>query len=346
SFPIQVGIIRATAVDEDGNCSQDEEAATLDALSIAQAVHNSGGTVICQAKRLVGRGQILPKQVVVPGCLVDLVVPVPDAERQHRQTDRAFFDPAYLSPLAGVETEMETDGVELGPRLVIGRRAIRFLRQGDVVNVGTGIPGDTVGPSLSEAGLVDAITMTVESGVYGGVPAGGVDFGISAAPSAILPHAAQFDFYDGGGLDTTFMGAGQIDRQGNVNVSLLGRRVIGCGGFIDITQSAKRVCFCFLFEGNHPKFVHEVDHLTFSAHQARRTGQEVFYVTERAVFKLGPDGLCLIEVAPGVDARTQVLDRIPFPVAVESPLGDMPRDIFDPAVGSVVLGPKLQGVRT
>ncbi len=205
------------------------------------------------------------------------------------------------------------------------------MHRGDIVNIGTGIPGDSVGPALAEAGLSDAITLTVESGVYGGVPAGGVDFGITAHPTAIIPHASQFDFYNGGGLDATFMGAGQVDQQGNVNVSRLGGRVIGAGGFIDITQSARLVCFCFTLEGRREKFVNQVEHLTFSAEQARRNNQEVLYVTERAVFRLEPEGLTLIEVAPGLDIK-DVLDQIPFRVRAQDPVARMPEDIFRPTV--------------
>lgn len=315
SFPIHVGIIRATSVDELGNCAQEEEAVTLDALAIAQAVRNSGGIVICQAKRRVPAGDLDPKQVVVPACLVDLVVLADEPDRTHRQTDSADFERSFVAAPreAGAALDVTCDDPT---RLAIGRSAVRFVRPADVINIGTGIPGDTVGPALAEAGLLDAVTLTVESGTYGGIPAGGADFGVSAGPYAIISHASQFDFYDGGGLDATFMGVGQVDRAGNVNVSLLGPRVIGCGGFIDITQSAKRVYFCFTFDSSHPKFVESVDHLTFSAREALLRGQEVYYVTERAVFQLRPHGLALIEVARGFDARTDVLDRVPFPIEV------------------------------
>jgi propionate CoA-transferase len=338
SFKIDVGIFRASAVDQDGNCSQEDEAVWLDALAIAQAAHNANGIVICQAKKLVPRGAIPPRQVTVPGALVDLVVPAPDPERQHRQTDGTFFDPIYVTAASAAELP----GAPFSTRLVIGRRAIRFLHRGDIVNIGTGIPGDSVGPALAEAGLSDAITLTVESGVYGGVPAGGVDFGITAHPTAIIPHANQFDFYNGGGLDATFMGAGQVDQFGNVNVSRLGGRVIGAGGFIDITQSARLVCFCFTLEGRNEKFVPRVDHLTFSAEQARKNNQEVLYVTERAVFKLDSAGLRLIEIAPGVEPA-EVLQRIPFRVAVAEPLARMPADIFDETVRPFDLPPQPAG---
>ncbi len=327
SFKIDVGIFRASMVDADGNCSLDEEAVMLDALAIAQAAHNSQGIVICQAKKLVASGAIAPRQVTVPGSLVDLVVEAPEPERQHRQTDGTFFDPVYVSPSSGAELPR----APYSTRLAIGRRAIRFLHRGDIVNIGTGIPGDSVGPALAEAGLSDAITLTVESGVYGGVPAGGVDFGITAHPTAIIPHASQFDFYNGGGLDATFMGAGQVDQQGNVNVSRLGGRVIGAGGFIDITQSARLVCFCFSLEGSHEKFVNRVEQLTFSAEQARRNNQEVLYVTERAVFRLEPGGLALVEIAPGLDIK-DVLNGIPFRVKFQVPVARMPEDTFQTTV--------------
>ena len=338
SFKIDVGIFRASSVDPAGNSSLDEEAVTLDALSIAQAAHNSGGLVICQAKKLVPRGAIPPRHVTVPGALVDLVVQAPDPERQHRQTNGTFFDPVYIS----ASSDSKLPQAPYSSRLVIGRRAIRFLHRGDVVNIGTGIPGDTVGPALAEAGLSEAITLTVESGVYGGVPAGGVDFGITAHPTAIISHAAQFDFYNGGGLDATFMGAGQVDRDGNVNVSRLGGRVIGAGGFIDITQSARLVCFCFTLEGRNEKFVNRVDHLTFSADQARKNGQQVLYVTERAVFRLAADGLELLEIAPGL-ALDDLLMQIPFPVTMRQPVARMPEDIFQPAVRPFELPARAAG---
>ena len=334
-FKIDVGIFRASAVDADGNCSLDEEAVTLDALAMAQSAHNSNGLVICQAKKLVARGAIAPRHVAVPGSLVDLVVKAPEPERQHRQSDGVFFDERYIS----ASSSAELPRAEFSNRLAIGRRAIRYLHRGDIVNIGTGIPGDSVGPALAEAGLSDAITLTVESGVYGGVPAGGVDFGITAHPTAIIPHASQFDFYNGGGLDATFMGAGEVDRHGNVNVSRLGGRVIGAGGFIDITQSARLVCFCFSLEGTREKFVNQVEHLTFSADQARQNNQEVLYVTERAVFRLEPNGLSLIEIAPGIEINN-VLEKIPFPVRVNEPVARMTDDIFKPAVAPFDLPPQ------
>jgi propionate CoA-transferase len=317
SFPIDVGIIRATSIDPDGNCSQEEEAVHLDALAIAQAAHNSGGRVICQAKRMVGRGAIDPKNVAVPGCLIDLVTIAESPDSDHRQTDSTAFDPRFIS--ARAEPPDGLGALPSGERADIGRRAIALLRPGDIVNIGTGIPGDTIGAAMAEAGLADSVTLTVESGAYGGIPQGGTDFGITIGPSAIISHPTQFDFYGGGGLDIAFMGAGQVDRRGNVNVSRLGGRVIGCGGFIDIVQSAKRVCFCFIFAGRNRKFVEAVEHQTFSAEQALARGQQVFYITERATFTLAADGLRLVDVVPGLDADKDVLALLPFPVRTQLP---------------------------
>jgi propionate CoA-transferase len=338
SFPIDVGIIRATSIDPDGNCAQEEEAVHLDALAIAQAVHNSGGRVICQAKRMVRRGAIDPRDVVVPGCLVDLVTVAEHPDSDHRQTDSAVFDPRFISARAGSPDGL--GAVPPGERGAIGRRAITLLRPGDIVNIGTGIPGDAIGPAMAEAGVADSVTITVESGAYGGIPQGGTDFGITVGPSAIIAHPAQFDFYDGGGLDITFMGAGQVDRHGNVNVSRLGGRVIGCGGFIDIAQSAKRVCFCFTFAGRNRKFVEAVEHQTFSAQEALARGQQVFYVTERATFTLTAEGLRLVDVAPGLDVDEDVLAMLPFPVHAEFPAeaglphGSAPRQAGSPVEAS------------
>jgi propionate CoA-transferase len=324
SVSIDAAIIRATEVDEDGNCAQDEEAVWLDTLAIAQAARASGGIVLCQAKKVVPAGSIPPRRVTVPGNVVDVVSPVSDAARWHRQTHGAEFDPAFL----GAATADQA-GMPYSPRLAVARRAIRFLRQGDVVNLGTGIPGDAVGPALAEASEQDKVLLTLESGVYGGLPAGGVDFGIARSPSAIIPQSAQFDFYNGGGLDAAFMGLGQVDAAGNVNVSALGGKRIGCGGFIDITQSARRVYFCFLFEGKHPKFVPEVAEVSFSAGQALADGREVRYVSDRAVFTLTPRGLRLDELAPGASVE-EIRAAIPFDIQISAELSRMPDELFHP----------------
>ncbi len=350
AIPIDFAILRGTTADETGNITMEDEAVMLEPLSMAQAAHNNGGTVIVQVKRVAQAGTLHPKQVKIPGPLVDYVVVAQNPEENHRQTASYFFNPAYSGdlrlPLSAAAPK------PLDARKVIGRRGSLELKSGDIVNVGTGIPGDMIGPILAEEGAGDLVNMTVESGTYGGVPAGSIDFGIAANTEAIIDHPYQFDFYNGGGLDITYMGLGEVDRWGNVNVSRFGGKAVGCGGFIDITQFAKKVCFLFTFtsgdlqvqvrdgelhilkEGNHPKFVEEVQQVTFSAKFAREQGPCVVFVTERAIFDLGDKGLRLCEIAPGVDLEREVLGQMNFRPEIASPLRTMPAFIFrEPCIG-------------
>lgn len=314
SFPIDVGIIRVTTVDDDGNCSLEEEAVKLDQLGIAQAVKASGGTVIVQAKRRVAAGQIKPHDIAIPARFIDVVVVTTDVDRYHRQSHGFLSDQRLIS--AGTPTDPEEVATEDAERLAIGLRAVQDLKPGQIINIGTGIPGDAVPRAIAASPSAAGVTITVESGIHGGAPLGGVDFGAALHPEAIITHSSQFDFYDGGGLDATFLGVGELDREGNVNVSWLGSRIIGCGGFIDITQSTKRVYFCFAMGGRHPKFVERVSHLTFSGPRAISEGQEVWYISERAVFALTADGLVVHEVMPGYELDRDVLALIPFEVGV------------------------------
>jgi propionate CoA-transferase len=346
SIPPDFAIIRGTAADSHGNVTLDEEAVILEQLSIAQAVHNNGGTVIAQVKRIVPYGTIHPKRVAVPGVLVDVLVEARSPEVTHRQMHAAAFDPAYSgdarSPLEGLAAPV------LDARLVAARRGALELRPRDVVNLGIGIPGDAVGQVVAQEGLGGMVTVTVESGAYGGVPAGGVDFGAVMNADALIDHGSQFDFYDGGGADVTFMGCAQVGANGDVNVSLVSGRAIGCGGFIDLTQSARQVCFLMTFtsgglevsindgnlrvirEGSHRKFVDSVDQVTFSGSLARERRQSVLYISERAVFALGPEGLALIEIAPGIDVERDVLAMLPRGVIVSPKLRQMDSRIFRP----------------
>jgi propionate CoA-transferase len=325
AMPIHVGLIRASAADAEGNLVMDEEALVGEVLAIAQAARNSGGIVLAQVRRLLD-APAPPHSVRVPGMLVDRVV-IADAQ-EHPLTFGEAVNPSYYGA-ARPGGEAPHPSLPWDERRIIAERACNELRPGMIVNIGIGIP-EGVAALAAERGLLSGLTLTVESGVIGGMPAGGLSFGASRHPRAIIDQPAQFDFYDGGGLDLAALGAAQIDAQGNVNVSRFGDRIPGVGGFVNISQSAKRLVFCTTFssgglrvairdgalrivqEGAHRKFVPHVDQVSFSAQHARARGQEVIYVTERAVFRLGDSGLELSEIAPGVDAQRQVLDLLPF----------------------------------
>jgi propionate CoA-transferase len=314
SFPINVAIFRGTLADEQGNVSQGDEAAGLDALSLAQAARNSGGIVICQVKEIVPAGEINARDVTVPGNLIDYIVVATDVELFHRQSDTIVQDEALTKGVISAEAlakVLEASPVE-PDRLAIGIRGAKLARVGDVINVGTGIPGDTVGVALAELNMLSDVTMSIESGVYGGVPMGGTDFGASLHPTAIIGHGAQFDFYNGGGVDIAYMGVGQVSPVGNINVSKLGGRVIGCGGFIDILSGARRICFLTSSRGRHDKFVPDVDHLTFNGQEAIANGQQVFLATEDFLLELTASGWVLAEA----DNFASALDRLSgFPLS-------------------------------
>lgn len=337
---IDVAFIRATTADEFGNLTLEHEAALLEVLALAQATRARGGTVVAQVKYLAARGTLHPHQVRVPGVVVDAVVVDPE----QRQTSLRDNDPSFSG---GVRVPLQAlPSLPAGPRRVVARRAAAEIRAGDVVNLGVGMP-DGVALTAAETGLLDDIAFAVEQGHVGGIPAGGIEFGAVHNAAASLDAPAQFDFFDGGGLDVAFLGMAQVDRHGNVNVSRYGGLLSGCGGFINITQGTHRVVFCGTFtaggldvavrdgainvrtEGKAHKFVTDVEHVTFSGDRARRLGQEVLYVTERAVFKLTEEGLQLIEIAPGADIERDVLARMEFQPIVDTPPQLMDAKWFD-----------------
>jgi len=342
TFPIDVALIRGTTADEKGNISVEKEGVTLEDLSIAQAARNSGGIVIVQVERIVKAESICPRLVSIPHILVDYVVIASKPEYQW-QTCRIPYDPAisgvFKSPISKMEIK------PLDAKKIIARRGLMEIRKGDIVNLGIGTSA-LIADVAREEQVFEEFTLTVESGVIGGIPLGGVDFGVGINYDCVIDQPYQFDFYHGGGLDIAFLGMAEADERGNVNVSKFGGRFVGCGGFIDISQNAKKVVFCGTFttkdleikiedgklrilkEGKVKKFVKEVEHITFSGDYARKVNQKVLYITERAVFSLEQNGVVLKEVAPGIDIDKHILPFMEFEPKIAKDLREMDQRIF------------------
>jgi propionate CoA-transferase len=299
--------------------------------------------VLAQVERIAAEGSLDARLVKVPGVLVDCVV-LAEPEH-HMQTYGTQFNPAFSGELRVPQKVVRS--VELDDRKIIARRALFELTPNCVINVGVGSIPDQVPLVANEERVADLLTLTVDPGVIGGVPMSGLDFGAAVNYQAVIDHGSAFDFIDGGGLDAAFLGFGECDASGNVNASRFGRRIPGCGGFIDISQNAKKLIFVGTFssggqeiaiedgrvrivkEGKFPKFVERIGQITFSAGYAQRWQQDVLYVTERCVFRLGASGLTLVELAPGIDLERDVLARLPFKPAIEG-LQEMDPAIFRP----------------
>jgi len=348
TFPVDVAIIRATTADEDGNLTVEDEGALLECMPLAQAARNSGGIVIAQVKNIAKRGTLHPMRVRVPGVLVDyLVVAEPE---NHWQSAATYYNPAFAGNLKVPLTSIPD--WPLDERLVICRRAAMELTSGSIVNLGIGVP-DGVAIVASQEGASDMLTLTTELGAIGGVPAGGQNFGMSFNAQAFVEQQAQFDWYDGGGLDQAFLGAAEVDLHGNVNVSKFKGRCVGCGGFINITQNAKKVVYCGTFtagglkvqvgdgrlvitqEGKGKKYVNKVEQVTFSGAYATETRQPVLYITERCVFELREGVLTLTEIAPGMDLERDILAQMEFRPAIAKDLKLMPAEIFNAKWGGL-----------
>lgn len=340
TVPIQVAFLRGTTADMDGNISMEREAMTLEVLPIAIAARNSGGIVVVQVERIADRGALNPRHVKIPGVLVDCVV-VSQPEN-HWQTYGVQYNPAF-----SCEFKIPTASVarlDMNDRKIIARRAALELKPNMVVNLGIGIP-EGVANVANEEGIFDYLTLTAEAGSVGGIPSGGMNFGAATNMDCLLDMHFQFDFYDGGGLDLACLGLAQMDRHGNVNVSRFGPKLAGCGGFINISQNAKKMVFEGSFtaggtqvdvddgklrivkEGGVKKFVHEVEQVTFSGDTARMNNLDVLFITERCVFALADEGVELTEIAPGVDLEKDILAYMDFQPIVKN-LKKMDERIF------------------
>ena len=329
AFRIDVALIRGTTADPAGNITMEHEALLLDAQAAAMAARNANGLVIAQVERIAAAGSLDARRVVVPGVLVDCVVVAPAA--QHMQTYATAHDGAFSGEIRVPVNKIAVPALD--ERKLIARRCAFELPLGGVINLGIGMP-EVLAAVAAEERVLDHLTLTAEPGVIGGMPQGGLDFGAAVNTQALLHQNQQFDFYDGGGLDLACLGMAEIDRAGNVNVSRFGPRLAGAGGFINISQNARRVVFAGTFtagglqvaiedgrvriarEGKTRKFVEAVEQITFSGPQAVATGQSVHYVTERCVFRLTPEGLQLAEVAPGIDIERDILAQMAFRPAI------------------------------
>jgi propionate CoA-transferase len=342
-FPIDVAFLRGTTADEDGNVTMEQEAVFGEMLAMAQATRRQGGLVIVQVKRIARRGTLPPKHVKIPGILVDFVV----VEPEQRQTYATAYDPSYSGELRVPLDEIRP--LPFGPRKVVVRRAAMELYPNAVCNLGAGI-STGLSTVAAEEGVLDDAILTNEQGLIGGAPITGRDSGGAQNFAAMIEQPSQFDFYDGGGLDLAFLSFAEVDAQGNVNISRFGDKIIGVGGFINISRNARTVVFSGTLtaggldigwengktqirqEGRHRKFVNTLEQICYSAAGGRERNQKVLFVTERAVFRIGKQGLELTEYAPGIDLERDVFQHMDFRPPVAADAKEMDVRLFHPGL--------------
>ena len=335
-----IALIKATSADANGNISFENEYGSIDALSLAQLTRRNHGKVIVQIDRLRSDFR-RPRDVIIPAALVDAVVVCPQYKNDEVFGTLSGDIHVPSTHMQYWYSRLEEENAKAGheredlPSSIIGKRAADELRKGDIVNIGIGIP-EKAAKYAAAKGILHELTLTVESGGIGGLPAGGRQFGAMIGAGSISDMSMQFDFYDGGGLDRCFMGALEIDRCGNVNAHRSANHYAGIGGFCNITSATRNVVFCLTFstrgleisemngliriekEGSIPKIVENVRSISFSGRKAVENGQNVLYITERCVFALRPEGLALIEVYPGIDKQKDILEKLPFTVIDET----------------------------
>lgn len=345
--PIDVAIIRGTTADTEGYISMEDEITYLDTLAMAQAARNNGGIVIAQVQRLVKGRSLHPKSIKIPGYLVDILVVVEDQPQLYSGQLNRFFSGDYVLDTG------EVVPLVLNERKVIARRALLEVKPGNVGNVGVGI-SDGIGVVAREEGVNEEFTLTVETGPIGGVTAQGIFFGASVNMQAVLDMPAQFDFYDGGGLDVAFLSFAEVDQEGNVNVHKFNGKIMGTGGFVNICQNSKKIIFSGTLtagglksivedgevkieqEGKFQKFIKAVPEITFNGKDALRRGQEVIYITERAVFRLTEEGLELCEIAPGIDLEKDIITKMGFTPKIAVNLKKMDQRLFSQEIMGII----------
>ncbi|MFT8211150.1 MAG: acyl CoA:acetate/3-ketoacid CoA transferase [Symbiopectobacterium sp.] len=344
-----VAFIRATTCDSEGYASFEDEVMYLDALVIAQAVHNNGGIVMMQVQKMVKKATLHPKSVRIPGYLVDIVVV--------DSTQTQLYGGAPVNRFISGDFVLDDSAkmaIPLNQRKLVARLALFEMRKGAVGNMGVGI-ADGIGLVAREEGCADDFVLTVETGPIGGITTQGVAFGANVNTRAILDMTSQFDFYHGGGLDVCYLSFAEIDRHGNVGMHKFNGKIMGTGGFIDISATSKKIIFCGTLtagslktdvgdgkltiaqEGKVKKFIQEIPEITFSGKIALERGLDVRYITERAVFTLKADGLHLVEIAPGVDLEKDILAQMDFTPVISPDLKPMDtRLFFDDVMGFVL----------